>query len=140
MEKNITGILSGLTEEELFKLLKKRYINLEKIEDQFSTIDSYDASTDIHYELKCRYQHYDNLIIEKKKYLALLDKRESYYVCSTPKGIYMFPIKELEEPVWRIKYLPRHTEFNNTNFIEKEVGELSIKKALELTQILIYLY
>jgi hypothetical protein len=135
-EKNITRILSGLTENALFELIKKRYPNIKKIEDEFSTIDCYDASSDIYYELKCRHTHYDYLIIEKQKYLALLEQRESYYVCSTPKGIWMFPIQEIEEPVWRIKYLPHHTEFNDTKFIEKEIGELDIKKALELTQLL----
>ena len=135
-EKNITRILSGLKENDLLELLRKRYPNIEKIEDEFSTIDCYDASTDIHYELKCRYEHYNELLIEKQKYLALLEKRESYYVSSTPKGIWMFPIQEIEEPVWRIKYLPHHTEFNDTKFIEKEIGYISTKKGLELTQLL----
>jgi hypothetical protein len=135
-EKNITRILSGLKENDLLELLRKRYPNIEKIEDEFSTIDCYDASTDIHYELKCRYEHYNELLIEKQKYLALLEKRESYYVSSTPKGIWMFHIQEIEEPVWFEKELIHSTYFNKPEMVIKEIGYISTKKGLELTQLL----
>jgi hypothetical protein len=135
-EKNITRILSGLKENDLLELLKKRYPNIKKIEDEFSTIDCYDASTDIYYELKCRYDHYNELLIEKQKYLALLDKRESYYVSSTPKGIWMFHIQSIEEPVWFEKELKHSTYFNKPEIVIKEIGYISTKKGLELTQLL----
>ena len=135
-EANITRILSGLKENALFELLKKRYPNIEKIEDEFSTIDCYDASTDIYYELKCRYEHYNELLIEKQKYLALLEKRESYYVSSTPKGIWMFHIQSIEDPVWFEKELKHSTYFNKPEIVVKEIGYISTKKGLELTQLL----
>lgn len=130
-------ILSGITENELLKLLNKRYPNIKKIEDEFSSIDCFDSSTEIHYELKCRYEHYPTMYIEKEKYLALLDKGNSYYVTSTPKGIYMFHIQSMEEPIWRTKYLPHTTEFSDTNWIEKEIGEIRVDKGMEITQLLL---
>jgi hypothetical protein len=135
-EKNIIRILSELKENALLELIKKRYPNIKKIEDEFSTIDCYDASTDIYYELKCRYEHYNELLIEKQKYLALLEQRESYYVCSTPKGIWMLQIQSIEEPVWFDKELIHSTYFNKPEIVVKEIGYISTKKGLELTQLL----
>ena len=130
-------ILANLTENQLLALLNKRYPNIKKIEDEFSKIDCFDASTETHYELKCRRDHYETMFIEKDKYDALVEKKNAYYVTSTPKGIYMFNIKDLEEPVWRSKYLPHTTDFNKNEWIEKQIGEFQIKHRYELTQLLI---
>lgn len=129
--------LSGLTESRLLKLLNKRYPNIKKIEDQFSSIDCIDSTSNTFYELKCRYQHFSALLIEKEKYLALKEKENSYYVSSTPNGIYMFHIQKIEEPVWRKKLLPHTTEFGKLDWIEKEIGEIHIKDALEITHLIL---
>jgi hypothetical protein len=127
--------LTNLTEKELFILLKNNfYPDLTKFEDNFSRLDCYTSKNYI--ELKCRREHYNTQLIEKEKYLALKEKQNSLYITSTPKGVYIFDIYEIEEPIWRIKYLPASTEFRNKNYIEKEIGELPITKAIEITQIL----
>lgn len=137
MNYHNSRILTNINENQLLALLNKRYPNIMKIEDEFSKIDCFDETTNTHYELKCRREHYETMYIEKDKYDALVEKKNAYYVTSTPKGIYMFNIKDVEEPVWRTKYLPHTTDFNKNEWIEKEIGELRIKHRYELTQLLI---
>jgi hypothetical protein len=134
---NVYKILSGITELELLDLLKKVFPKIEKIEGNFSSIDCIDKFNNHYFELKCRYEHYATLYIEKEKYLKLNKKENSFYINSTPKGIYIFHIQALEEPIWREKYLPATSEFDNTNMIIKEIGELQISKAIEITQLVI---
>lgn len=130
--------LEKLTEDDLYQLLvQKIYPNLTRTEDIFGRIDCYDKDTNAHIELKCRYEHFPFLIIEKDKYQQLIVKDNPFYCCSTPKGIYLFELNKLEEPIWRTKYLPKTTEFTNTEFIEKEIGELPVSQAIELTQLFI---
>lgn len=129
-------ILINLREEQLIELLKnKLFPDIIKIEFQF---DSFDCITSNYYiELKCRTEHYPTMFIEKIKYDKLIQQINSIYITSTPKGIYLFELNKIMEPVWYPKMLPQTSFFNQKNYIEKLVGELPISKALEITQILI---
>ena len=81
-------------------------------------------------ELKCRKKHYDALIIEKKKYDALMEKCNDnldlpIYINSTPEGIYRFNLYFVK-PVWKKKQLRATTQFSNKRWVEKEVAELDV--------------
>jgi len=124
--------LSELTEERLFQLIASRYTGLVDLnkEDSSTPIDWYWPQEDIWIEAKCRQEHYPTLFIEKIKYDKLISKKNSWYLNSTPQGIYVFVLQEMEEPYW-IERKMMKTKFFSTDkdIVTKVVGELSIKKA-----------
>ena len=90
-------------------------------------------------ELKCRRKHYDDLILEKKKYDALIKRAQEYgtrafYINSTPEGIYSFNLSALQDLEWEMKYLPRKTDFPDRRNIEKEITMLPIELATRLDE------
>lgn len=123
--------LTQLEEKKLFKLLKQ-YLFSDLIdlneEDQYSPVDWYQPSTNEHYECKCRNEHYSALVIEKKKYIQMLEYEKPIYLNSTPKGIFGFYLKELEEPVWADKLMNRTFEFGERVYIPKDSGMILISK------------
>lgn len=95
--------------------------------------DCYSPDTYHRIELKCRSVHYDELIIEKKKYDAMIENCNDnldipFYINSTPLGIYRWNLY-LVKPEWKTKYLRKTTEFSNSNRIPKEIAMLNIKDA-----------
>ena len=128
-------ILFIMNEEILFRLIKLRIPDLEKT-NQFSYRDGYSAKYDLTIELKCRYKHYDNLLIEKMKYDKLIQHKKVFYINSTPIGIFSFDLKKLPEPLWQLDYMPKQTEFNETYDIQKMVGYLNIYQATDLTHLM----
>jgi hypothetical protein len=124
--------LSELTEERLFQLIASRYTGLVDLnkEDSSTPIDWYWPQEDIWIEAKCRQEHYPTLFIEKIKYDKLISKKNSWYLNSTPQGIYVFVLQEMEEPYWIERKMMRSKFFStDKDIITKVVGELSIKKA-----------
>lgn len=124
--------LSELTEEQLFQLMASRYTGLVDLnkEDSSTPIDWYWPQEEIWIEAKCRQEHYPTLFIEKIKYDKLISKDKSWYLNSTPQGIYVFVLQEIEEPYW-IERKMMKTKFFSTekDIVTKVVGELNIKKA-----------
>tara|TARA_R100001369_G_scaffold31804_2_gene56346 strand:- start:701 stop:1090 length:390 start_codon:yes stop_codon:yes gene_type:complete len=126
--------MKGWKEKDLFKYLTGCcYTDLLKARKQMSRWDCYSPETFHRIELKCRGVHYDTLLIEKKKYDAIVNKCNDnldipMYINSTPKGVYRFNLY-LVDPVWEIQYHNKTTQFANTNKIPKEVAMLDIKDA-----------
>lgn len=124
-------------ESDLFDWLKENvYPDLVKAKKQMSRWDCYSPATGHRLELKCRRRHYDTLLIEKKKYDAMIEKCNKHldtpmYFNSTPKGIYSFNLN-LVQPDWEINNKnPATTYFSNNQKIEKEVAYLKISEANE---------
>ena len=123
-----------MKEKELFNYLKKCcYPDLLWANSKMSRWDCYSPKTYHRIELKCRGKHYDTLLIEKKKYDAMIEKCDDnldipMYINYTPKGIYRFNLY-LVKPKWETQYHNKTTEFNNNNKIQKEVAMLSITDA-----------
>ena len=141
MAVNREKILSNLKEADLFQLLQGYWtsiIDLNK-DNPNSEIDWYLQDENIFIEAKCRNKHWDHLLIERRKWNALMQKDNAFYINSTPKGIYVFDIKELEEPVWDYNTMAKSTYFEGSNTkIEKDSGYYPISKAsFQLDQILI---
>ena len=120
-----------MKEAELFNyLLENHYSDLVKAKSKMSRWDCYSPSTTHRIELKCRATHYDTLILEKKKYDAMILKCNDnldipIYINYTPEGIYRFNLFEIK-PNWEVKYLKKTTTFANGNQIPKEIAMLPV--------------
>lgn len=128
-----------LEEKELFNLIKENIIpDLKPSDGAMSPYDCYSSQYNLDLELKCRRTHYNDLLIEKMKYDSLIGRSEKYgtipiYVNSTPKGIWVFRILNIDEPKWSVKMMPKTTDFKNKEMIEKEVGFYSVSLGTEIS-------
>jgi len=135
--------LKNLREQELFDLIKSTVLpDLVTARHQFSKWDCYSPKSRARIELKCRRTHYDTLVIERKKYDALMDKAvrnndRPLYINSTPNGVYSFDLSVIDEPDWFMKSMPETTEFSSRHYIKKEVGMLSVKSASNIKELLL---
>lgn len=127
-----------LTEPELFSYLKEFYYpDLEMSSDRYSKHDCISSKKKLYIELKSRKTHYDDLLIEKIKYDAIMEhatelKYRPQYINSTPIGIWSFSIADMPQPQWEDRWLPATTEFPNGGNKTKVVGYLHIKDGKQL--------
>jgi di/tripeptidase len=134
MELNTNIPLDSWKEKHLFEWLKENWDDtIHKAEDTFSRWDCEVEGNDGHIELKCRRKHYDTMLIEKKKFDALMDTGSNpIYINSTPNGIYLWYLSD-NDIEWKIETKhPATTSFSNTNRVAKEVGYLSVLNSLTL--------
>ena len=137
MSFNKTEYLTKLKESDLFDLLKKLIPDLEKT-DQFNAVDAFSLNRQKFYEFKCRRTDYVDLLIEKIKFDSLKTKGKVYYINSTPRGIYSFNILKIQEPIWLVKLMPKTTDFERNDKVDKVVGYLNIyRDGKEITDLLI---
>ena len=131
-------------ESHLYDLLKEHIIpDLMPSEVQTSRYDCYSLDHNVDIELKCRKKHYDDLLIEKKKYDALLERADKHgtnpvYINSTPVGIWAFRLLEIDEPIWEERGMPKTSEFRQRHFIQKVVGYYNISDGKDITKLLIF--
>ena len=119
-----------MNEAQLLEFLKLNYIDdLQKSEDIYCEYDCYSKRFNMVVELKCRNTHYVELMLEKYKYDKLNKHERPYYINSTPKGIYIFNVKNIT-PNWIVNQMPKQTEFENTEKIDKTYCLLNIKEAI----------
>lgn len=123
-------------EDDLFNWLKENiYNDLVKAKNPISRWDCYSPEAGHRLELKCRRKHYNTLLLERKKYDAMITECLKHldtpiYFNSTPKGIYSFNLN-LIEPDWEINSKnPATTYFRNKEKVEKEMAYLEIAKAI----------
>lgn len=122
-------------EQKLFDYLKDSYYtDLVMARNPMSRWDCYSPSTKHRIELKCRRTHYDTLLLEKKKYDAMVMECLKHndipmYINSTPKGIYAFDLMSIE-PLWEVKSLRVTTDFSDQNWIYKKVMFLDINNSI----------
>ncbi len=123
-----------MKEKELFDyLVSCCYSDLVKARSPLSRWDCYSPETFHRIELKCRSTHYETLLIERKKYDAIIAKCNDnldipIYINSTPKGVYRFNLY-LVNPVWETQYHNKTTEFKNNKKIPKEIAMLDVNEA-----------
>jgi hypothetical protein len=120
-------------EQDLYLWLKQRIPDLKSSEFQFSKWDCYSEELKCRIELKCRRKHYNTLLIEKKKYDAMIsrcgEEEIPVYLNSTPKGIYGWNLKNINIK-WEINNInPATTDFDRNHKVDKEVGYLNLKEA-----------
>jgi hypothetical protein len=126
--------LVNWNEQLLFDWLEENiYPDLLKAKNQMSRWDCYAPFSKHRIELKCRRTHYDTLLLEKKKYDAMIEEAAKHldtpiYINSTPKGIYSFDLSIID-PKWEDKMLKSNTDFGNSEWIKKKVCFLKIEEA-----------
>ncbi len=122
-------------EDDLFRYIKTFYIpDLEKSKDRYCGYDCFSKSFKCIIELKCRKRHYEELMIEKMKYNSLMKyKCKSYYINSTPVGVYSFDIHKIN-PEWTNQLpMPKTTDFHIfRKEVKKEYGLLKISQAKKI--------
>jgi hypothetical protein len=127
-----------MSELELFQFLQTHYLrDLKKSANQFERNDCVSHQAQLVIELKCRRTHYDQLLIEKKKFDALIARADelgylAVYVNSTPLGIYIWNLSLIRID-WQQEQMPATTDFQNGNKVNKIVGFLPISKAVHLS-------
>lgn len=127
-----------LTEPELFDWLKEFYYpDLKMSDDPFSKYDCISEKRFSYIELKSRHTHYDDLLIEKIKYDALMQTANQrfltpVYINSTPEGVWEFDLNFANNIKWESRQMPATTEFDNNDKIDKVVGYLHIKDGVKL--------
>ena len=126
-----------MQEQQLFDyLVNCCYPDLVMAKNKMSRWDCYSPSTYHRIELKCREKHWNTLILERKKYDAMIEKCNDnidipIYICSTPNGVYRYNLF-LIEPVWEFARMKKTTYFANNNRVEKEVAMLPVIDAEQL--------
>ena len=124
-------------EQDLFDFLKQNYLSdLVKAKNQMSRWDCYSPKYKMRIELKCRRTHYPTLLIERKKYDAMIAESAKHndipsYINSTPKGIYFFDLSKVN-PQWEVNSRNPSTTYWGGERIEKEVAYLDISQAKEI--------
>jgi hypothetical protein len=127
-----------MKEQDLFDYLKSSlYPDLEKAPGIYDAFDCISVTASHYIELKCRYTHYDTLLIEEMKYRKLITQAAErdlipFYINSTPKGVFSFDLMDVPEPEWVSHWMPATTEFSRSQKISKLVGYLSIDEAVQL--------
>ncbi len=127
------------SEQTLFEWLKdKVYYDLLTSKNQMSRWDCYSPYYKHRIELKCRRTHYDTLLLEKKKYDAMIAETSKHldipmYINSTPQGVYAFNLGELV-PVWEEKMLRETTDFGRYYQISKQVMFINVSQSTVLLQ------
>ena len=125
------------TEAELFDYIKGRYLeDLVKSQHPYDYHDCTSTLYRLHIELKCRHKHYEDLIIEKDKYEALVQQAERlgftpFYVNATPQGIYAFNLRKITVK-WVTKKLPVESKSKDQGVIDKSVALLPVGLAVQL--------
>jgi hypothetical protein len=128
----------AMKEQDLFDYLKSSlYPDLEKAPGIYDAFDCISLSASHYIELKCRYTHYDTLLIEEMKYRKLITQAAErdlipFYINSTPKGVFSFDLMDVPEPEWVSHWMPATTEFSRSQKISKLVGYLAIEEAVQL--------
>jgi len=128
----------AMKEQDLFDYLKSSlYPDLEKAPGIYDAFDCISVTASHYIELKCRYTHYDTLLIEEMKYRKLITQAAErdlipFYINSTPKGVFSFDLMDVPEPEWVSHWMPATTEFSRSQKISKLVGYLAIEEAVEL--------
>ncbi len=127
-----------MKEQDLFDYLKSSlYPDLEKAPGIYDAFDCISTVAGHYIELKCRYTHYDTLLIEEMKYRKLITQAAErdlipFYINSTPKGVFSFDLMDVPEPEWVSHWMPATTEFSRSQKISKLVGYLAIEEAVQL--------
>ncbi len=128
----------AMKEIDLFEYLKESlYPDLVKSEGIYDSFDCISQQAGHYIELKCRYTHYDTLLIEEMKYRKLITQAAErdlipFYINSTPKGVFSFDLMDVAEPEWSVGWMPATTEFARNHKMEKLVGYLPIEEAVQL--------
>lgn len=128
-------------EKQLFEFVKNNFMpDLVPTYKSTGKIDCHSDEYMLSVELKCRRKHYNELLLERKKYNAMIDrskllKTKPVYINSTPLGVWAFYLND-NEYEWEERSLPKHTAWKGRGWIPKEVTYLNINQGVDLLSLL----
>jgi len=116
----------GLTEDQLFQLFRREYPDIIDLneENEYSPVDWYIPSLNIHIEAKCRNRDFPTFYIEEIKYNKLIEYERCWYVNSDPTGIYAFDIHKFKNLVFVDKLVTKTQQFGRKELVWKSIGEI----------------
>jgi len=127
-----------MNEAAMLEHLRKSIPDLEKSPNKTDGYDCKSEATGRYMELKSRNTHYDELMMEEKKYNYLISEASKLgmkpqYICWTPSGMYLFDLSTSHNSyTWVDKWLPKSTHFGSKEKITKSVTFLHIKNARKI--------
>jgi hypothetical protein len=127
-----------INELTLHRWLRKHYYpDLRLHGSQYSSYDAWSYEFRIQIELKVRATHYDELILEKTKYDALIrladmNNLRPVYICATPLGVWEFNLRTIPLNWVIMDNLPKTTYWPANAPIAKTVALLPISEAKRL--------
>lgn len=126
-------ILKTMTEKDLFQYLKTYFTDIVdlNLDNQTSPIDWYIPSYNLYIEAKCRYEVYPTYWIEKDKYDKLISVENSWYLNSTPTGIYYWDTKTID-PIFYERKMTNTQQFGEQKLVDKLVADLLISKSMQI--------
>lgn len=131
-------ILETMDEKKLFQYVKNYFTDIVdlNIENELAPIDWYIPSIFTYVEAKCRYKSLPTYFIQKDKFDELIKVENSWYLNSTPNGVYYWNIQNLD-PVWYERYMTNTQQFGEQKFVKKLVADLEIKKAIQIDHLIL---
>ena len=128
-----------MTQTEVIKELNSRYPIMDKLLETEDPFCSYDAINDTYIvEIKSRSKEYDSWMIERDKFMSNIEKsietgKAFIYLTEYNGKIMTWNINKLianeTDFFWQSRPMPKTTEFDNNNTVDKEVGFLYEKDA-----------
>ena len=128
-----------MTQTEVIKELNSRYPTMDKLLETEDPFCSYDAINDTYIvEIKSRSKEYDSWMIERDKFMSNIEKsietgKAFIYLTEYNGKIMTWNINKLianeTDFFWQNRPMPKTTEFDNNNTVDKEVGFLYEKDA-----------
>lgn len=125
-----------MKEAALFDYLTSYLPDLKGADDRMSRWDAVSERHKMYIELKCRGAHYPDLLLEEKKYTALTERARArgfdpIYITSTPRGVYVFRLDQLE-PKWETRKMPKTSQFSDRSWIDKSVYMIPVSHAVKV--------
>ena len=128
-----------MTQTEVIKELNSRYPTMDKLLETENPFCSYDAINDTYIVgIKSRSKEYNSWMIERDKFMSNIEKsietgKAFIYLTEYNGKIMTWNINKLiaseTDFFWQSRPMPKTTEFDNNNTVDKEVGFLYEKDA-----------
>ena len=128
-----------MTQTEVIEELNSRYPTMDRLLETEDPFCSYDAINDTYIvEIKSRSKEYDSWMIERDKFMSNIEKsietgKAFIYLTEYNGKIMTWNINKLIaneiDFFWQNRPMPKTTEFDNNNTVDKEVGFLYEKDA-----------
>ena len=128
-----------MRQTEVIEELNSRYATMDKLLETEDPFCSYDAINDTYIvEIKSRSKEYDSWMIERDKFMSNIEKsietgKAFIYLTEYNGKIMTWNINKLianeTDFFWQSRLMPKTTEFDNNNTVDKEVGFLYEKDA-----------
>ena len=128
-----------LTEKVMYQYMLNWLPDLydNNLDDKFAPIDWYSPSTGWWIEYKQRHKHFVGLTLERKKYNHLIRKEKSFYLNSTPEGIYFWSIQEMDSnPIFTIRSMNETTDYGDAVDVDKWQTEMYVGKSMGVEQLI----